>query len=258
MRFRNVVLSLLVTSSVASANCGMGTHLGICYENDAEGMNRFFLGVAAGWSLNDIDWGSSVHPANVTLPTMASFAPSKFDSYTMGANFGYKQALNGFVGFRYYIDYYYFSGREYRDSMAVIFVATQPRETNMIIQTHNVNANVDFYFQLRNSLGFYVGLGVGANAFMTSYSLRTPGVTGDVQVNFSNTTDYSIAFSLPVNVGITYQFLGNNILSINGKISTLPIEYDVRFVHVYGGNAVSNGVVKNRFYNVTIGYTREF
>lgn len=256
-----VILVLIFLGSVASANCNLNKHIGAhCYEEDEENMSRFFVGFNAGWIFNTMDWGNSRYPSGDTndKPEMKLIAPTEFNNYTLGANFGYKHALSHNLGFRYYIDYFYYTAKERKDSMAPIFVNTQPRETDMTIRMHNIALNIDFYFQLRNSFGFYAGFGLGVNMFNTFFKFRSPGVPNNQDVNFIGATDDDISFSLPINAGLTYQFLNNHSISLNAKISSLPLEYHTRFTNSYKEITRYDGPIKNRFYNVTLGYTMEF
>lgn len=222
------------------------------------GKPGIFLGINIGYANTDIDWGSSAYPGNTNpvRPTLKSIAPNRFYNYTIGGHIGYKVPLRKNLGIKYYIDYYYFSDKKHRDSMAPIFVINQLRQTDVTITSHSIVANMDLYTEFNvggdNYFGFSLGVGLGSQSMNVDYKVLTPGVPGVASVNFSNTTDTKYNFTLPVNFALTYRFLGFNVISINTKFSTLPTEYAFYFLNYYGG------AVKSHTYNITLGYSFQF
>lgn len=249
------LLFLAASCSYMAADCWIDDVYDVqCYDPyehlKKKSNSGFFVGLDVGAALANANWSASTYPITVPANTtiriqMADIAPNSGVGFSIGANIGYKLELGSGYGLRYYIDYRYMQGSNKRSAQVTLQTATNV-DTDLLLRAQMLTANVDFYAQFRGGFGFYAGVGLGYHAVSPRLRVSSTTLQGG---GFTEDARYRDYFTLPVNVGLTYNFNRSHQLLLSAKIPLFDYEYSLVRLQ---------GPVKGRVYVVNAGYSYLF
>lgn len=239
-------LLLMASAPYLSADCRLDYDMQVkCggssnahYESES-GESGFFIGIHAGVAYASANWGEASYPlqAAVRVP-LANISPNDGWGFAIGGNVGYKLSLHQNYGFNYYIDYNYMQGSNKRNAQLTTPVSTNTT-TDMLLKSQMITANADFYAQFDNGFGFFFGVGLGYHGVSPRLKVSSTAA------NFTEDGGYRSSFTLPINVGLTYNFSTSHQISLLAKIPTLEYEYNLVRLQ---------SPVRGRAYIINVGY----
>lgn len=161
--------------------------------------------------------------------------PTSGIGWAVGVDLGYKQALSENKGLRYYLSYNYNQSKGSKDNGIY-------GKMEADINQQLITANVDFLYSFTQSLGAYIGLGVGYQQFNPTWKMSGTEITAGKKGGLA----------VPLNIGLTYNLNDAHQLSLGAKIPLVAYDYENRKTPTMEANAAL------RTYIVSIGYNLTF
>ncbi|PAF44368.1 outer membrane beta-barrel protein [Helicobacter sp. 11S02629-2] len=242
--------------------------------------------------------------------------PTSGIGYTVGAEVGYKQDFNWQFGMRIYASYNFSQSYGSKKSsendpllpLAEKFVASDPTlsafsttvpialDSNSSVKTdtnlnatltnHLVAANMDFTFKATKHIGFFLGMGVGADFYSGSYKYDAHAAPSIILTDFgkavfpstlvanprlkslSNPSDHkgsingatAVGLAVPVNVGVNLDF-GSSAFSIGAKLPLLATAMNIQGPSDQtdaSSPSTSYGTIDLKNYILQAGYSHTF
>ncbi|PAF45271.1 outer membrane beta-barrel protein [Helicobacter sp. 11S02629-2] len=190
-----------------------------------------------------------------------SMLPDTGVGYVLGLDAGYQQNFTPKMGLRYYLSYNF--SQSFASKTNAISLsngvegtsgstkATQTFET--INFNHLVAANVDFFYNVTDMFGAYVGLGAGFSNFSIDMksTILVPGEGSDSQtIKFAGNS-----FALPLNVGVSMNLGEHQVVKLGAKIPLLGTDIKASDKNAFGSDK-AQATLRN--YIIQVGYSYMF
>lgn len=164
--------------------------------------------------------------------------PSSGIGWAVGVDLGYKQALGENQGLRYYLSYNYNQSKGSKDNGTI---ALGDGKMDADINQQLITANVDYLYSFTQSLGAYIGIGVGYQQFDPTWKMAGQSVT----------VGKKGGLAVPLNVGLTYNLNDAHQLSLGAKIPLVAYKYQNQGDAILGADAALSTYIVSIGYNLT-------
>ncbi len=273
--------------------CSALLGLGLLSSANAAQESGIFVGANVGVPVTSPSYGGGFHSTNmnITIPgypismpaslsrSLKSILPTSGVGWGLGLDFGYKQALTESMGFKYYISlmyaYSYGSSNKKADmsvdeSMAGYLALAGITDLTATIgnvqanmEQYLVTFNIDYYYNVTDLFGMYIGLGFGYQGFSPDWKVSVSGSSNSIASYASEGLSNLYigrrgGFAMPLNVGFTFNSSPQSQWTIGVKIPLVRYNYKITAEDKKLADYVGASNVKLATYNVQVGYNYTF
>ncbi|PAF45766.1 OmpW family outer membrane protein [Helicobacter sp. 11S02629-2] len=177
--------------------------LAVALSSTSYAKSGVFVGANAGISITSTTYSNIFIQAN-------DLAPKTGAGYMLGLDVGYQQEFLPSMGLRYYLSYNFSNSFAHKTIPGSVTNGASGALT--VVNFNNLLvANVDYFYNLNDKLGAYVGLGVGWSNFFTNFIAGGEG--GSLTATYLGNS-----FALPFNIGVSMNLGKHQTIKLGAKI----------------------------------------